>query len=304
MEAFYDLSKSPVTHDFCNWLVRAEQERIKSGEETLQVRFIRGTRLFSFRDYLYTQERRDRRVYELLFPLARLLPSVTDVCMVDEGEQTLEYKNFDVSQKPVFKASSIDRSIVAHFLKELPNPVTFTVRQTDFEHERNTLNDEWSHALRWLVQHDYSPIVIPDMESEMTGVLTGLEEDFIHYPAAAFSPGIRLALYEQSVMNLMTTGGPMVLALFSDVPMMAFKLIVPGINCCQPQHMINSAMTPDSDWGERKRLYWAADTAANIIKRLEVEMPWMLDKYKPNDEADLFSMNPERLLKKIESLQA
>lgn len=303
MEQFYDLSKSPVTHDFCNWLVRAEQERIKSDEEALQIRFVKGTRLFSFRDYLYTQERRDRRLRELLFPLAWLLPSVDDVSLMEKGKQTLDYHNFKEPQKPVFKASPIDRSIVSHFLSELPNPITLTVRQTDFERERNTNNEEWHKVLRWLVDRDYSPIVIPDMESEMAGILNGLE-DFIQYPAAAFSPGIRLALYEQSVVNLMTTGGPMVLSLFSDVPMMAFKLIVPGINCCTPQHMINSAMTPDSDWGERKKLYWANDTAENIIKRLEEELPRLTKLYKPNDEPDLFSLNPERLLKKIEEMQA
>ena len=303
MTAYYDLGKSPVTHDFINWLARVEQERIKTGAETVKIRFVRGYRQFSFRDYLYTHERRDRRVYELLFALARLLPNVTDVCMVDEGKQTLEYHNFTEPQKPVLRASEIDRSIVSHFLKELPNPVTFTVRQTDFEHARNTNNEEWATVLKWLVDRDYSPIVIPDMESEMAGILNGLE-DFIQYPAAAFSPGLRLALYEQSVVNLMTTGGPMVMALFADVPMMAFKLIVPGIQCCTPQHMMDSAMTPDSDWGDRKRLYWANDTAANIIKRLEVELPKLSEKYKPNESPDLFSLNPERLLKKIEEVTA
>lgn len=301
MEAYYDLSKSPVTHDFVNWLARVEQERIKAGAETVKIRFVRGTRLFSFRDYLYTQERRDRRVYELLFPLARLLQSVSDVCMVDEGEETLSYKNFSEPQKPVLRASEIDRSIVTRFLKELPNPVTFTVRQADFEHERNTNNEEWAMVLEWLVKQNYSPIVIPDMEAEMTGLLNGLEGDFIQYPAAAFSPGLRLALYEQSVVNLMTTGGPMVLGLFADVPLMAFKLIVPGIACCSPQHMINSAMTPDSDWGERKRLYWANDTAENIIKRLEVELPALDAGYKPNEKPDLFGLNPERLMNKLAS---
>lgn len=304
MEQFYDLAKSPVTHDFCNWLVRAEQERIKSGEETLEVRFVRGRRYFSYRDYLYSDERRDRRVYELLFPLARLLPSVTDVCMVEEGAQALGYFNFSEPQKPVFRASEIDRSIVAHFLSEFTNPVTLTVRQADFEPTRNTSNEEWAKVLLWLIQNDMSPIVIPDMESELTGRLTGLEQDFIHYPAAAFSPGIRLALYELSALNLMTTGGPMVLSLFSDVPMMAFKLIVPDIACCQPQHMIKSAMTPDSNWGERKRLYWADDTAANVIKRLEVELPRFKELNPTKQIPDLFSMNPEKLIAKIKEAQA
>ena len=172
--AYYDLAKSPPTHDYVNWLARVEQERIKTGAETVKIRLVRGTRLFSFRDYLYSQERRDRRVYELLFPLSRLLPSVSDVCMVDEGEETLSYHNFTEPQAPVLQASPIDRSIVSHFLKELPNPVTFTIRQADFEHERNTNNDEWRKVLMWLVERDYSPIVIPDMEAEMSGVLNGL----------------------------------------------------------------------------------------------------------------------------------
>lgn len=298
MDAYYDLGKSPVTHDYCNWLVRTEQDRIKAGEDHIDIKLVRGRRYFSFRDYLYTDERLERRIYELLFPLSRLVPSVRDVCMVDAGEQTNNYLNFEVPQSPVFKSKPIDRAIVGRFLAGFESPVTITVRQSEFEPVRNTNNEEWAKVCEWLLANDCSPIIIPDMEADATGALNGLE-DYIQYPGAAYSPSLRLALYEMSMLNMMTTGGPMVLALFAQCPMLAFKLIVEGVNCCTPEHMSRSAMKETDDWGPLKKLYWCDDTAGNIIAKLKTALPNYNEAYKGFEVKDVFRLDPRKLFEKF-----
>ncbi|HZM34755.1 MAG TPA: hypothetical protein VFC18_09680, partial [Burkholderiales bacterium] len=117
-----------------------------------------------------------------------------------------------------------------------------------------------------------------------------------------------LALYEQCVTNLMTTGGPMVLALMSDAPLMAWKLIVKGINCASAHHMKVSGMSPDDYWGPYKRLSWAPDKADTIIADLEQWLPRMKERGIPITD-DVFSLREHELVhrngeEKWTSLQA
>ena len=275
MELFYDLKKSPPTHDFINFLVRAEQARISSGSDSIQVRFVHGSRQQSPRDIEYSQERREWRIQNLLMPLAWLLPSVTDVSF-GEGEQTLSYLNFKEPQQPVLKAPAAAKSIVSKSLSGMKNPVSITLRQSDFETVRNSRASEWEKVGKWLKKNGYTPVIVPDAEADMLGRHPALP--FYTYRPASHNVAMRLALYEHCVCNLMTTGGPMLAALFSDAPLMAFKLIVPGLQCTTEAHMRKSGMAPEHDWGEFKRLYWEDDFAEGIIGRLEAELPRFLGR--------------------------
>lgn len=288
----YDLRESPPTHDFINWLVRAEYWRKLHQGDALEIFIYRGYRFRSNRDYAYTQERRERKIWDLLVPLAKLNPLVRDVYVVDPvpgGKQQFSYLNLEQIVPPTLKASSISRSIISNFLREreIVNPVTITIRQSDFEKPRNSRNEEWNKVGHWLKERGLTPIVIPDAEATMLGKETRL--DFLHYyPATA--PDIRLALYEQCVLNLITTSGPMVMLMHSEAPMMAFKILVPGIKCCTEKYMGNSRMTPNDDWGPNKKFYWKDDTFENIVPELEKELPKFQSLYKPRSEADVFSL--------------
>lgn len=279
MEVYYELSKSPPTHDFVNWLVRAEQYRKVNGASELRVGIVRGSRKQSPRDFAYSEERRERRIWELLVPLTRLLPSVRDVFVCDRGEQLFAYTNFKSPQLPVLSSKDISRSMVAIALPE--NPVTISIRQSDFEVTRNSNLQEWKKVAHWLKDKGYSPVIIPDAEAIMIGKNTGMEE-FFHYQAASMAPDLRLATYELSVTNLITTGGPMVMGLFSDISLMCFKMIVEGIQCASESHMKNSSMSPEDNWGPKKRIYWLEDTAENIVPVLDKELPIMMNFYNPH----------------------
>jgi hypothetical protein len=285
MVSCYDLNKSPATHDYVNWLVRVDLQRRAKGEEFVDIRLKLGSRKQSPRDMVYTDQRKVWRVHNLLIPLTRCLPSARSI-EIGEGEQDLGYLNFPRPVSPVLKAPQVASNIVAAYLRDKPNPVSITIRQSEFEAVRNSNVQAWREVARSLSSGGYTPIWIPDGEALMLG---NAETQGECYTPAAMSPEIRLALYEQTVCNLMTTGGPMVLALMSEVPMMAWKLIIPSLQCCTQEHMAKSGMTPDSDWGPYKRLYWAPDQANVIIRALEEELPRMAKRQIQTQE-DVFAL--------------
>ena len=260
MEVFYDLAKSPPTHDFVNWLSRVEEERIKSGAESLKVRIVPGQRFYSVRDKFYSPERRHWRIQNLLIPLAYLLPSVSDAA-VGRGEQKHSYFNPGCPRPVIFKAPKLASEIVANVIRK--NTVTITLRDSDFEPQRNTNLEEWLRVAGWLKQNGFNPIFVLDAEADMRGCYRDFP--FPSYGAASYCPALRLALYEQAEMNLMTNSGVFVMALHSNVRMMAFKLFVDGVPCCSESHMRKSGFSPDHDWGPDKHLFWEYDDYRNIV---------------------------------------
>lgn len=278
MEVFYDLSKSPVTHDIVYFLARAEDLRVGRGEPDLQIRIVDGNRNLTPRDQLYSVERKRWRVDNLLYPVCRLLPSVTDVSF-GVGEQTIPYSAFDKPRAPVFGAPVIALNIVSRFLENIENPVTITIRQTDFQAIRNSRFKEWAEVARWLYANGYTPIFIPDIEAEMDG--TTYQHEFTAYRPAAYNHALRLALYELSVVNLMTSGGFFGMGMLCDIPLMAFKLATETIPACTSAYLTRISLTPEADWGAYKKLYWEQDIAAFITQQLDLELPKFVERQKP-----------------------
>lgn len=282
---FYDLSKSPPTHDFINWLCRIEAERQYGMAEKIDVVIVRGVRQRSYRDFFYSAEKRERRIWDLLVPLARLLPAVDKVFVVNPEDaagfqQLLTYTNFTRPQAPVLRAPPIAREIVTKFINGRDNPVTINIRQSQFEELRNSNIAQWHEVSLWLTERGFSPIIVPDTEAVMEGDDNFLYLEGERYVPASFCPDLRLALYEQCMVNLFTTGGPMVMALHANVPFMAFKMIVPEIFCCTEEHTRNSCMAPDSNWGPLKKFYWKDDTFENIVGALTEQLPTYLEAYE------------------------
>jgi hypothetical protein len=225
LTAAYDLGKSPPTHDLVNWLVRVEKARIGGGFEAVEIVIVPGERMFTERDFTYSRDRKLWRARTLLVPLCYCLPSVTSV-RFGRGEQTITYANPNEPQRPTLKAPPEAGRIVESYLKGIPRPISITLRQSEFELERNSNALEWLTVANCLKQDGYTPIIVHDTEALMAGREHTFP--FRRYDAAAFEPTLRLALYERCEMNLMTNSGPMVLALNSEAPVTAFKMIIPG----------------------------------------------------------------------------
>ena len=265
MEAFYDLAQSPPTHDFVNWLSRAEEARILAGEASMQIRVVPGVRKFSWRDAVYSSEKRLWRIHNLLIPMAWLVPSVTEASL-GIGNQTMHYVNPGKARPPIFKAPKLALEIISASIPD--NAVTISLRKSEFEPSRNSNFHEWMQVADWLKEAGYNPVFIPDAEADMAGLSDKINRNFMVCHGAAYNHALRLALYELAEMNLMINSGIMVFALHSNVSMMAFKLFVDGILCCSRDNMRQGGFSPEHDWGEGKHLFWEEDTAWNVIAML------------------------------------
>lgn len=267
MEASYDLQYCPPTHDFLNWLWRAEWLRKASGEKHLQVRFVKGYRKKSPRDLYYSSDRRDWRIQNLLMPMTWLLPSVDDVSMGGKTGKEISYLNPGKPVSPILKAPPQAVEFVNGWNLKKPY-VTISFRDSDFEDCRNTNFSEWLEVADYLKHQGIGVYVIEDAEYAM-----------LHpkmTTVASQNLSIKLAMWEGAAMNLMTNSGPMVMALYADVPMLSWKCEVPGIQCGTRDHMNKSGFGPDHDWSTEKhvrRMFWEPDTFDNIVPQLEKYLP-------------------------------
>lgn len=265
MRVYYELSRSPATFDYVNFLVRAEKQRLERQQDALSIRISFGERTQSPRDIAFGPERKRWRIDNLLIPLSRCLPSVVDVA-VGEGGQTLGYLPFQGPQTPVLRAPKAAKAIVERYLGNVEKPVSITLRQSDFEHQRNSNFDAWQVVAGWLSARGYTPVFVPDTEAVLWG--TAHEQPrHLNYQAAALYPEIRLALMEACVVNLMAAGGPMEMALQSDVSVMIWKLLVPGLPMNSEQNMERRGLL--KSWGEKKQFFIEPDEHHHIIAALE-----------------------------------
>lgn len=267
VEHCYDLNASPVTHDFVNFLARAEYSRHAQGASGLDIRFVPGDRQLSLRDKFYSAERKLWRVNDLLAPMARLVPSVRNVTF-GPGRQELSYANPGRPMPPIFEAPPLARQIVKKAFPD--NTVTITLRQSDFEPSRNSNQFELELVAEWLNANGFFPVFIPDPEADMRREhkSTGYTE----YLAASYNLALRLALWERAKLNLFTNGGSMLMALYSNVPVMSFKMYVADVACCQKEHLERSGLAPRHDWStskHRKHLFWESDTEKFVTEQLK-----------------------------------
>ena len=267
MRAHYDLSKSPATHDFVTWLARCELKRREAYSDHLEINIMPGTRDQSIRDKTLPAEQRAWTARTLLPQLAWLLPSVKNVTFHHLGIQHEPYTPLQKWPGNLFRASDHAREVVKEYLSDKPNPVSITPRQSSFQPERNANRIEWLGVISWLWSNGYSPIIVPDTETIYSQSARNVWPHDTYWGAST-SSDIRLALYEQCEMNLMTNGGPMVLALMADVPLMAFKLIVPGIATCSPQYMAANGFANGAEYAPGKKLFWADDRKEHVIAQL------------------------------------
>ena len=270
MRVNYELSKSPATWDFVNFLARAEEQRLERMQDGISLRISFGQRFQSPRDRAFSDARKLWRIHNLLISLARCLPSVVDAAL-GPGVQTLGYLPPAGPQKPRLEAPGYAREALGAYLASKPNPVSITLRASDFEPQRNSDLPGWRAAVDWLKERGYSPIAVPDAEGAVRGAEApiGCEE----YVPAALYPELRLALYEACAVNLMAAGGPMELCLNAAVPVMIWKLQVEGLPMNSDKNLERRGFLPMQDFGPLKRLYLEPDDEANLLEKLEQEVP-------------------------------
>lgn len=263
MKVVYDLSKSPVTYDFLQFLVNAERRRLELGESWVDVAFVFGERQHSARDMEFSRERKAWRMHNLLVPLCRLLPSVRNYGVEQEGTQDIGYALAGPLGGKYLQATPAAKQLISMWASAWPKFVTITIRESDFQTKRNSQIAEWVKVAQWLETEGYKAIFVPDTE-RLCSSATPLPVEYPVCQQAALSPDLRLALYERATLNLFTSGGPFGLALWSGSPFYLCKAVVPGIESCSPAVMEKLGYLDGFQPSEYQRFSWKDDRFEDI----------------------------------------
>lgn len=264
--AFYDLESGPVTYDFVQFLVLAEKFRRLSGNKHLHVVFVpgrhRGFRNRTPRDHFLDEARKEWRLYQLLMRACYLVPACSGVTRLQSRDEAntvltrigaanvfpagyslanpicpylLSFVVHFAAPGPDIRtlaAPSLAHALVRDFYRGLAGDarvVTITLRQSDFQPQRNSRLDDWLEFAKRCRTRGFCPVFIPDTEAVLHGTSAAIA-GFPVFHLAALSIGIRMAAYDASWHNMMANGGPYTLCLYNPRARYSmFKLLVPGL---------------------------------------------------------------------------
>ncbi len=275
-EVAYDLAKSPATFDMIDFLVNVERERRARGEDSISLSFVLGDRASSQRDIAFSYERKQWRIQSLLAQFPPLLPSITRTVMGGEGKQEISYHH-PLGFEPIFKAPEYAMSAVSEYVRFGKHYVTITLRDSDFQQDRNSNVAEWVKVADWLAEQGSEVVFVPDTEAVLAGVMPDVGKHRCYIPAA-MNQSLRLALYEFAMLNCFTSGGPLTLAMWSSAPCLLTKLT-------------HAACTGDEmaaiGYGEQdmpeafKWITWMQDESGPVIEKLKAILPVCETRLRP-----------------------
>lgn len=245
--SYYDLAVGPTSYDYVVFMVKAELARKRCGAERLHmviVPFARGVAgMFRDKTQLYDAEEMFWRLHNILIPACALLgASVTlatdwgqakrlkteDVWPPDWSAQTLKDRRHligDVisasragSAIPVLHASEHARRKVREAYGKLGKPVVTVTLRSTYLRERNSDRGMWQRAMQYIESKGYAVAVLED-----TGVALS---NGVGY--GELNLDVRMACYQEAVLNLQANNGAASLCWFSDKPYRMFAAGVPS----------------------------------------------------------------------------
>jgi hypothetical protein len=229
LTAFCDLQFCPVSYDFITFLERARLERDRRKCDGLHVVLVPldgGLAGFSRHWGKHDAASTTWRLWHIVVascPLAgatvTVAPSRSHAERMKDGEFWWPEKKahfmgplVDASRKgesiPMLRATDAAKRYVAKWLGKR-KVVTVTLRSQNTDSERNSDRESWIAFTDWLEQERGQQVIV----IEDSNVALGMGEGY-----ATLDPDLRLALYEQAVMNVIGNNGPQELLEFSEAP--------------------------------------------------------------------------------------
>lgn len=248
LTAFYDLAVGPVSFDFVVFLVKAEMARRRAKCERLHVvivPFEQGVGgMFRDKTSLYDEHEMRWRLWNICIPACQLLgASVTlatgwdqarrlnalgDPWPVDWDRQTLKDRRHLIGdiitaarsgeKVPGLSASGHARRKVRSAYVRLVKPViTMTMRST-YLPERNSDRQAWLRAKQHIEDRGCAVLMFED-----TGVALANGHGY-----GELNLDVRMACYQEAVLNLQANNGAASLCWFSEKPYRMFGAGVPA----------------------------------------------------------------------------
>ena len=277
MIACYDLARCPPTYDAVAFLALAEAERLRRGEEHIDVRILPGP-VGGFRaDSLWPRSVEERVALreQVLVPLCCLLPSVRSVWVEKDrydggwgkGEYFIGFPKIMEALRASSRPLRAQRAAISS--ARLTTLVTLTLREAAHHPLRNSHVDEWAAAGRELEERCGFEVIVVRDTLLADEPLPGLRSD----SEAARSVAARAQLYARAALNIGISNGPMWMSIFMGAPTLMLRPTTNRAGGCYDDKFYARFGLPRGDQlptnPPHQQLMWEEDYASNIVRGVE-----------------------------------
>lgn len=290
LNAFYDLSVSPVKYDFVGFLLSVEHHRILTGENQVRIIFV-PTVDGGFRiDKLppYGNEKRRNMLINIVLPMCGMLGYPVDVVVCAEREQAKPFLTETIfptqytlkTPIPHYGHQTIARAFNNGFYplvarKPIPrmnDTITISLRESHYWPSRNGNRKTWLKAAEMIKDFGLKPLFIPDVDSEPV-------EGFESNTEASSSLNTRAALYDASAHNLFVNNGVAWLAAaMKTANCTIFNMVAEGAPCCSPSFFESVGFPVGSQIGrDNHKIVWEPDSEEAVLPEVESIIKRVLD---------------------------
>jgi hypothetical protein len=229
LDAVYDLRNAPSTFDFGTFLVVCSQMAQMHGRDSINVTIRAGMyRSKTDRDKLVSEPEKEWRILSILLQLCSLVPMVKTYTV--DYLPPLDFQETEPLPVPYqaswVSAAWFQRDVSPQVMKAptyaktlVPDKcdVTLTLRQSKTFKDRNPASlDDWHRVYLELKRRGLVVRVVPDVEDILHDQKYA-EHDWMPdvFTPAAWDMRIRLALYENTSLNIGSANGPVAIMAYT-----------------------------------------------------------------------------------------
>ena len=272
MKAIYDLSQNPATWDFATALASFELERIRRGEDSIDL-FITPGADHGFRPAPTpprSVEDREQMLLDVVIAMTHCVPSVRKTTVAGTPAGLERYFGFGKYTIGLHKHLDVLKSDQGRCFKltapqRYENVITITLRECAYHPGRNSNMDSWLAVAEHIERDGYTPIFVRDHRNA-DAPIGGFETD----PVASTHISARGRLYASAKLNLFVTNGPMVLAQLGNQPFLEFWKTEPTHGASGLAHYSNAGMEKGQNWPNSppwQRRSWIGDDDPHAMIR-------------------------------------
>ena len=306
MYAFYDLSISPNTYNFCEFIVLCNNEIIKrklNGYKIIFIKRKKNPKIISNEKYfgVIDDELYEWRFFNILSPLTLCTDKCIGFDIVSNDEELKKYLVYNNKYPKFFNMTNrlrVDTNILYREFNNLTNIelispkaantylnillsaikieefLTISIRYQEYDKVRNSDLDSWNKFTNFLKENtNYSVVIIPDTDNfkATSKLFDGCYQAF----EASHNLLLRFAYYKRAKFNFFAGGGPSSLCyLTTDIKYIMFNYgPVKNSIVHTPEAFKNFETNKEKNFkfsSIGQILIWDSDTYTNLMKYYKI----------------------------------
>jgi hypothetical protein len=261
----YNVTTSPLSYDFCTWLIDQEQRRVNANAPgPLKVAFWYGR---DGKTGISGMPDREQMLNKVCRPAMELIGAVEDPkAILGHTSEFFSYKRIVDAYKAGATVPKFKTDVLSPI--EEPGYVTITLRETTYWPHRNSRIPEWIQFAKYLKSKGERVVFVRDTRLAEEPV-----DGFETCPIASRDLIKRTALYRDAKCNLFVANGPISLAYFGDTPWLKFFEIDDqgAYNAAKSEYWrVCVGLDPDKQeqfpWStDKQRIVWKPDYFTNMV---------------------------------------